>query len=358
MKTKFYYLTLFLALFFSVNSFGQITSIPSMLAGAPEDGEKMLQAYFKPYANAFGANLNGAWYNTAKVHKLGGFDLTLSISASFVPKADKEFDASLLGLSSGATVDPNNKMSPTIAGKKEAGATITYPALNNLSYNLPKGTGWGVIPSPMLQLGIGLVKGTDLTFRYVPDLNVGDFGSFGLWGVGLKHSIKQWIPAIKLMPFFNLSVFMGYSQMKTSADVSFKPEVYNAMLDPDPVDNTDLPFDNQKMEMTFKSFTTNVLASFDLPVVTFYGGIGFATNNTNLALLGDYPLPSFNTNTNNVEITNGEKDPIKIKMTSSSGTKPRFTGGIKFKMAIITFHVDYTYASYSLITSGLGISFR
>jgi hypothetical protein len=356
MKRKINFFTFIGALIISLPSFGQLSNVGSMLGGSTEDAEKLLQAYFKPYGNAFGANLNGAWYNTAKTHKLGGFDLTFSISASFVPKADKEFDASQLGLSAAATVDPANKISPTIAGSKTTGAKITYPALNNLSYNLPKGTGWSVIPSPMFQLGIGLVKETDLTFRYVPSLSVGDFGKVGLWGVGLKHSLKQYIPAIKELPFFHLSLFLGYTQMKTSADISFQPDFYNNYMEPDPVDKTTLDFDNQKMEMTFKSFTTSILASFDLPVITVYGGLGFATNNTNLDLKGDYPL--LNVNGSTVEITDGKKDPLNIKITSSSGAKPRLTGGIKFKMGVITYHVDYTYANYSIITTGLGLSFR
>jgi hypothetical protein len=353
MKIKISFFTFICALFLSNHSYSQITNIGSMLSGPNSDAEKLLEAYFKPYGNAFGANLNSAWYNTAKTHKLGGFDLTFSITTSFVPKADKEFDIASLGLSN----NPTSAMTPTVAGKKETGATMNYTyGGNTLSYKLPKGTGWGIIPSPIIQLGIGLVKETDLTLRYVPSLNIGEYGKIGLWGIGIKHSLKQWIPGIKELPFFHLSVFMGYTQLKSSADISFKPSFYNDYMNPDPVDNTTLNFDNQKMEMTFKSFTTSILASFDLPVITVYGGLGFATNNTNIALKGDYPLPNVNGST--VEITDGKKDPINLKISNSSGARPRLTCGVKFKMAVITYHIDYTYTKYSVLSTGLGISFR
>jgi hypothetical protein len=347
MKTKIFILSLFSFVVFSFNSFGQIKDIANTLVGSTSDANKILQEYLKPYANAFGADMNAAWYNTAKVHKLLGFDLTFSVSTCFVPKADKEFDASTLGLTGTVT----SGTSPTIAGKNNAGQTISYFS-NTFKYSLPNGTGWGVVPSPMLQLGLGLVKGTDITVRYIPDLNIGDFGKFGLWGVGVKHSIKQWIPAIKLMPFFHLSVFMGYSQLKMSSDLSLTSTDITDNSTATITDNSSSSYNDQKMEMTFKSFNANVIASLDLPVITLYGSAGFATNNTNLALKGTYPVLANGTTISTIT------DPIDLKMNSSSGTKPRITGGIKFKMAVITFHVDYTYANYSLVTTGLGISFR
>jgi hypothetical protein len=47
-----------------------------------------------------------------------------------------------------------------------------------------------------------------------------------------------------------------------------------------------------------------------------------------------------------------------MKSMDGSPTKPRLNGGIKFKFAIITLHFDYTYANYSVVTAGLGISVR
>src|SRR6056297_2859240 len=64
------------------------------------DGMKLMEAYISPFANAFGAGFNSAWYNTAKPHKLGGFDVTLSVSAAFVPDDALEFDLAGLNFSS------------------------------------------------------------------------------------------------------------------------------------------------------------------------------------------------------------------------------------------------------------------
>lgn len=352
--------------FFRINA--QIKDVASMLSGASGDAQKLFQAYLKPYANAFGADLNGGWYNTAKTHKLGGFDLTFSVSASFVPSSDKTYDASKLGLTGAVS---NGTIAQTVAGEKKTGPTIAYYQSYNgtnvkiSQYNTPKGTGWGIIPSPMLQLGIGLIKSTDITVRYLPSMSVGDLGSAQMWGIGLKHSIKQYIPGIKMAPFFHLSVFGGYTQMKTSVDMSFQQSFYINALDPDPVIEAVHQFNNQNMQMTVKGLTGNVLASFDFPVISIYAGAGFSNTKTNLKIAGDFPtatVATSGTNTGKIVLNDAGiiKDPLNIEIKSMDGskTKPRLNGGVKFKFAIITLHFDYTYANYSVATAGLGISFR
>ena len=79
-----------------------------------------MQAYVSPWANAFGAGLNGGWYNTAKPHKLGGFDITTGINIGFVPSSDATFELSSIGLSSSIT--GTGTASPTIAGPKTEGS--------------------------------------------------------------------------------------------------------------------------------------------------------------------------------------------------------------------------------------------
>src|ERR1035437_6771604 len=83
----------------STVSFSQLKNV-DFLKSAPVDGTKFLQAYISPWANAFGAGLNGGWYNTAKPHKLGGFDITTSINIAMVPSSEDKFDISKIGLSS------------------------------------------------------------------------------------------------------------------------------------------------------------------------------------------------------------------------------------------------------------------
>jgi hypothetical protein len=359
MKRTNILLSTFLLLFFSnLQSFGQIKSISNMLSGIEKDKsavQDLIQAYLKPYANALGANLNGGWYNTAKVHKLGGFDLTFSVSASFVPSSDKTFDPSKI-LGSNFTVTPANSLAPTVAGENKRGPEISYnigSTSTQASFYTPKGTGWSVVPSPMLQLGIGLIKGTDITVRYLPSFNMSDYGKYNMWGIGVKHSLKQWIPVIKMTPFFNLSIFGGYTKFTATKDLDMQQSFYEDISGVT-YENPTAKYDNQKMELISKGFTGNIIASFDFPVIALYGGVGFSTTNTNLSLKGDYPI------INDQIVVVKQTDPLNIEMKSTDGskTKPRLNAGVRFKFAIITLHFDYTYANYSVATAGLGLSFR
>lgn len=348
--------------------FGQVKGITDMLTGLSDSKNKdavedLFQAYLKPYANAFGANLNGGWYNTAKPHKLGGFDLTLSVSASFVPSSDKTYNPSQVLAGSNFVVNPSTGMAPTVAGDNKSGPEVSYTAGGKTlaKFKTTRGTGVGVIPSPMLQLGIGLIKHTDVTVRYLPSFNISDFGSMNMWGVGVKHSLKQWIPGIKMAPFFNLSVFGGYTKLTTSLNMGLAPEYYATNLGATVV-NDGAKYDNQKMQLVASGFTGNVIASFDLPVITFYGGAGFSSTKTNLKLNGNYPMVGVDAASNTLVVKKEfmKVDPIDIEMKSMDGskTKPRLNAGFRLKFAVVTLHFDYTYANYSVATAGLGISFR
>ena len=66
----------------------------------PEDiaqGEQLIEAYFTPMAESFGASLNNGWYNTAKPHSLGGFDLTFTVNTVIIPNSAKTFNIKKAG---------------------------------------------------------------------------------------------------------------------------------------------------------------------------------------------------------------------------------------------------------------------
>jgi hypothetical protein len=84
-----------------------------------------------------------------------------------------------------------------------------------------------------------------------------------------------------------------------------------------------------------------------------------------LKLIGNYPNPNpSNFNVNRFEVvgstTGANKDIYvdPINTTIKGGTKPRINGGLKLKLGIIAFNVDYIYSNYSIVTAGLGIGFR
>ena len=339
-------------------AFSQIEEV-YFLRSAPSDGIKILEAYVAPWADAIGAGLNGSWYNTAKPHKPGGFDLTIGVNAGVVPQSVETFDISSLGLSSSLS---GTGTSPTIAGQDTEGPLMTYSqsGITLASFHLPPGSGWKYVPVPTAQVGIGLPLGTEIKLRLIPRIPVREAYIMVL-GAGLMHSIMQYIPGNELIPV-DVSVFGGYTRV--NIDVPFNllpdPEIpanYSSSI------NTSTYFDDQKMSANFESMNAGLIVSLNLPVISFYGGLGYSKTRTLAGLEGHYPTP--------VAVTTGPGAPYaeyndsgirsgddfeNIDIENFSGL--RTNAGLRIKLSLFTLHADYTKAQYNVFSAGAGISFR
>jgi hypothetical protein len=359
-------LLLILAVIFTGNikSHAQVAELGNMMAAGAADAKILLQPYITPAVNAFGAALAGGWYNTAEPHKLGGFDLTFTANVAIIPKKYETFIINNDKLSLLKLADPAKNLSQTVAGENIAGPNIVYnvkDANGNVIYTqpaftMPSGLNSNYIPAPMIQAGIGLIKGTEVMVRFLPNVKISD-NEIGLWGLGGKHDIKQWIPGLKKLPVLQMSIMYGYTKLHTFIALDVDKNSIGAGSIPGEETNT---WDDQYMKIVVQSQTANLLVAANLKVVCFYGGIGFVTTKTNLKLDGDFPI---------VQIPDGEimpvvaaiTNPIDMEIKNQNGggvTKPRLNAGIRFKLAIITLHFDYSWANYNVLTAGLGFSFR
>jgi len=344
----------------------QFGDIGMILSGGVEDAELVLTEYLRPLANSLGANLNGGWYNTAKVHSKLGFDVTFTISAAFAPDESKIYDiANLAGL----MADPSEPNAPSITGAKGLGPEMQYNLEDPtgtvslpFSYDHPGGTGVAILPSPMINGGVGLPKGIEIIGRWMPRINSGEY-EMGLWGAGFKHDIGQWIPFVKRVPVLDFTIMYGFTQVDVAANLnSITPATLGV-----PDNTTTVSWEDQKFSMVTQGHTANFIVGATLPVVAFYGGVGISMTQTNLKLGGYFPIPTVNVDdplnpfleVNDASAEMG-KDPIDIEIKNQDGntTKPRLNAGIRFKFTVITIHFDYTYANYSVATLGLGVSLR
>lgn len=75
------------------------------------------------------------------------------------------------------------------------------------SLSLPPGQNMNTIVAAVPQLEVGALWGTELLVRYIPpvvfDQNI---GRFSFWGIGLRHSISQYLSD----PFLDIAVQIGY----------------------------------------------------------------------------------------------------------------------------------------------------
>ena len=319
-----------------------------IIQGTPADAKYLAEGFITPFMKAFGQGINNGWYNSGAPHKLGGFDLTITSSNVFVPEVDRKYyvdntkltEVELLngGAPPGANPVAQSGSVPTFFGGDIA-PTYRSPkgsAALNAQFQGPTGIGLNFLPTPALGLGVGLPLGFEVKLRYAPPVDMSKLderfsGTFKLFGIGVMHDIKQWIPGVKNLPF-DLSLFGGYN--KLVLDLGY-----------DPADPT------KRGDFSCNAMTFQGLISKKLSVLTVYAGVGYNSARTTMGLKGSYDM-----NDDGDSIDAGEKDPFTIA-TDSNGM--RATLGLRIRLAIIAFHGDYTMQSYGrTITGGFGINFR
>lgn len=314
------------------------------LEGGVADGNKLMESYLEPAFVGFGYALNSGWYNTGKPHKLLGFDITVNANLAYVPEEGQFFTIDDSNFES-LTVSPSETGEtrfPTLMGPNLGADDIPYLNFNeqtadesdDISVTGPTGLGleesFGIknfVPAPSVQLGIGLIKNTELKLRLVPEQTFGDPGeefTTKMFGLGVMHDVKQWIPGIKNLPF-DLSGFFAFSKMTNSMSIDAD--------EPENIGNFDV-----------SGTTLQAIISKKLAVLTFYGGLGFSTSKVNFDMEGTYETEA-----------GTFVDPINLEY-NNSGLRANI--GARLKLLIFTFHAEYALQEYNTLTAGFGLSIR
>jgi hypothetical protein len=344
---------------------GQLVPMDFVYGGIA-DTEKILALYLEPYANILGSDLNAGWYNTARPHELGGLDVTFSASWAKAPSSLLTYDAASLGLT-GQIVPGSSTIAPTIAGDLADRPSLSYTQqvefpdgssqeIEYARYTLPNGTGIDFFPLPMAQLTVGLPFGTDVSARFIPMIQLGDYGEIGLWGVGGKHSVSQWIPGLKDLELLDISVQGGYSKVSSRAHVVVVPLTDFVEVDPNPGFDD---WDDQFVVQNVSGWTLNLIASQTISVLTIYEGIGYASSFVEMALQGHFPIhtvitePGDDLGKTTYFTVN---DPFSLDFENINNL--RLNVGARIKLGVFTMHYDFTYTLYATHSVGLGISFK
>jgi hypothetical protein len=298
-------------------------TVESIIGSDIAQGEKMIEAYFTPMAESFGAGLNNGWYNTAKPHSLGGFDLTFTLNTVIIPNSAETFNIKEAG---GSIFRSTEDEAATIFGSSNSTAMYYNPSSvagsDSITFNMPGGLKTPAMPLPMIQAGIGLIKNTAIDIRYMPMLNVGNAVKVNLFGVGIKHDLLQWIPVIGDAIPMSLSIQGGYTSLNTELEVA-----------------------NQKVNLTTKATTINLVASRKILMVTGYAGVGYNSASTTFAADANFDL-------------GGVQFDEKVEIKFESNNNIRANLGLRFNITLVTIQADYTFAEYPTATLGLGVSLR
>ena len=311
-------LSLFLVIIYtSLFSYSQNSITTEM-----SDAKSLIEAYVSPLGYALGSTLNNGWYNTAKPHKLGGFDLTLTANIAFIPE---DYDIFNITESNNGTFKGGN--SATILGGLNNGGQANSSFGSNIP--MPGGLNINFLPTPILQAGIGLIKNTEVNFRYMPDLEIKGVGT-GLLGIGIKHDVLQWLPIVDKIPV-DVSIQAGYTKLTSTFELN------------DPTNS----INPTKANMDVTATTVNIVCSKKILMFTPYVGIGYNSTKTMFNVNGEYEIAGY-------EI--GAKDLTSIEFENNNTLRANI--GFRFQIAILALQANYTFSDYPIATLGVGISVR
>jgi hypothetical protein len=332
-----------LMLFLLVAQVSRSQDLESILLASKEDANKLTEAYISPAMTGLIYGMNNGWYHTAKVHKKLGFDFSIGLNVSMVPTEDEIINFADLGLTS---IVPGSPTSPTVAGSGNGSmmsvSTTVEGQTVTASFKMPSGISddlpLNAIPTPALQLSVGLPYKLDVMVRLVPKVGSNDVKG-ELFGLGLKKEITSWFGPLDKLPL-HVSLLGAYTSMKV-----------NYTIQGDIISDK-----NQSADFKLNAFTAQAIASLNFPVINIYGGIGYTGGSSTIKMLGNYDLEySTGLPAPNDTITETVTNPINLDFDASGF---RTTLGVRLSLGFFKIFGDYTLQEYNTISAGIAFSFR
>jgi hypothetical protein len=333
--------------------FGQI------VAASLPDANKYATEYMRPFGEAQIYNQSRGWFSTAKVHKRLGFDISISGQFAIISSGKENFtfrnaDYSTLKLSGtlatsatlptfmGGTTNQELEVNTTANGQN---VKAKFTAISGIGDELKQNISFLPLaaPLPVVQVGLGLFKHTEVKVRYFPKSNFNDV-EIGVMGIAVQHEFSNYLPFIKKVPFLHLSALAGY----TTTTATYKPEFGSGS----PVQN---PNKNALADYKISALTVQGIASVKLAFFEIYTSVGYMSGKSTLGFKGDYNITYQNqlpaTGSQTVTVT----DPINITYKVSGISN---TWGARLNIFFLKIFADYTFAEYNGASAGIAFSFR
>lgn len=316
--------------------------IDALLAAGVEDAQRFANDYLAPGTNGLMHSMNANWFNSGKAKPLGGFEISVIANASQIQDEHKIFNLNTAdynnisfaqGTNSRTVASVLGENNPTIFVEIE----YEDPIFGNQSQTLelPNGIGDGtanLLPTAFIQGALGLSRGLELKARFVPNINT-DEVSLSMYGAGLQIEFTDWLPADKLWPIA-VSGLVAYTHLDGEYDLT---------------DSSGILGENQRVENATDTWLFQLIASTKLPVINFYGGLGYIKGTSESDLLGTYRV------SNGIVTSDPIVDPFSV---SSEVAAVRGTFGTKLKLGFFRINAEYHMSEFNAYSLGINFGFR
>lgn len=264
--------------------------------------DEFAKGYTKPFTDAFGAAMNSGWYHTADVSD--GLDLFVGVKFMLmpIPEDGKKFKTRSIWNNTEQEV-------PTVFGSENEVSISGAPSgVEPATY--PKGFNVGLVPMVVPHISVGNFYGTRAMLRYLPKVKLGDYGEFEFFGIGVQHSISQYIPLVPL----DISALVAFQNLSLGDLVSTS------------------------------AFTIGAQASKGFAIITIFGGLAYESSTMEFTYRAQFTDPANPT----------QQISRDIKFEADGKNNVRATLGLALNLGLVKVSADYSLASQSVATLGVG----
>lgn len=322
--------------------FAKAQDIDVLLAAGVEDAGRFANDYLAPGTNGLIHSMNANWFNSGKAKPLGGFEISVIANAATIKDDQKVFNLNTNDYNNIQFVQGANAQNvASVLGENNPSIAIELQyddpifGSQTVEIDLPDGIGDGsgnLLPTAFIQGAVGLSKGIELKARFVPTIETDDV-ELNMFGAGLQVEFTKWLPADKVWPVA-VSALVAYTQLNAAYDLS---------------ETSFIDGENQRLETANNSVLLQLIGSTKLPVINFYGGIGFISGKSETDLLGTYRV------TNGVLSSDEIIDPFSVESKVSS---LRGTVGTKLKLGFFRLNAEYHLSEFNAFSIGLNFGYR
>lgn len=316
--------------------------IDVLLTAGVEDAERFANDFLAPGTNGLMHSMNANWFNSAKVKPLGGFEISIIANAALIKDKDQTFTMNTADYNNVQFVQgPSAQSVASVLGENDPSIFVEVEyddpifGSQTVELELPQGIGdasSNLLPTATLQGAVGLGSGLEIKARYIPEIET-DNVSLSMYGVGLQLEFTKWLPADKLWPVA-LSGLVAYNHVDGSYDIT---------------ESSGIEGENQKLKNNTNTWLFQLIASTKLPVINFYGGIGYISGTSDSDLTGSYRV------TDGLLTTETIEDPFSV---SSEITALRGTIGTKLKLGFFRLNAEYNISEFDTFSVGVNFGFR
>ncbi len=324
-------------------SFVKAQDLNDLFISGLEDAERFANDYLAPVQEAGLFSISNGWYNSGEAKPLGGFEISIVGNITgFRNKDDKK--AFVLDPADYDNLDfaenPGQAREVSTAlGDIENVIVVVEDDTGLLppeEFELPSGLAaedFNFIPTGYIQASVGLIKGLEVKARFLPKITMDDDAEIGLFGAGVQYEFTKLLPADKLLPVA-ISAVIGYTGLNGEYDFT---------------ESLDVQGEGQRIDASFNTWNFSaVVSTKNIPVINFYGGIGYITGSSDIDLLGDYVVT-----TGPFQAT--YTDPFSVS-TDANGVAANI--GTKIKLGFFRINAEYNIAEFNTFTAGIHFGFR